>query len=276
VILIVGSNGNLSSALQQMYQDTEIRIIGSEIAQRWTDEDSLNKVENDLEDLKIFPDLIINAAGEINPKARPSKLLAVNYFLPRNLQDYSQRKGIKLVTFGSILENLEDVANSNPYLTSKRKYFDYFEKEISHNTNSLHLQIHTWYGLKMPSNSMFLGQMYQALKDKKVFHMSDGTQLREYHNVFDDLKAVQQLLKQETDGVVQINHGEVFSLREIAKSIFDSFNSTNLLCIGTVSAPEHEVFVKHFQPNALLESIQFRPTIEGLITDFKRLLGDQL
>ncbi len=259
-----------------MYQDTEIRIIGSEIAQRWTDEDSLNKVENDLEYLKIFPDLIINAAGEINPKARPSKLLAVNYFLPRNLQDYSQRKGIKLVTFGSILENLEDVANSNPYLTSKRKYFDYFEKEISHNTNSLHLQIHTWYGLKMPSNSMFLGQMYQALKDKKVFHMSDGNQLREYHNVFDDLKAVQHLLKQETDGVVQINHGEVFSLREIAKSIFDSFNSTNLLCIGTVSAPEHEVFVKHFQPNALLESIQFRPTIEGLITDFKRLLRDQL
>ncbi len=258
-----------------MYLDTEIRIIGSEIAQRWTNEDSLHKVENDLEHLRIFPDLIINAAGEINPKERPSKLLAVNYFLPRNLQDYSQKKGIKLVTFGSILENLEDVANSNPYLMSKRKYFDYFTKEIGFNTNSLHLQIHTWYGVTKPNSDMFLGQIYEALKEKRVFNMSDGNQLREYHNVFDDLNALQHLLNQNAHGVIQINHGEVLSLKEIAKSIFDSFNSTDLLRIGTLKAPKHEIFAKQFQPSEFLESIMFRPTTEGIVEDFKRLLRDQ-
>lgn len=275
MIVIVGRSGNLSLALQQIYQDADVRVIGSEIAQGWTGEDSQRRIKNDLEDLRIFPNLIINASGEINPRAKFPELLAVNYHLPKNLQDYSQKHGIKLVTFGSIMENLKDITDSNLYLMSKRKYFDYFKKELTLDTNSLHLQIHTWYGLRKPSSSMFLGQMYQALKDKKVFNMSDGTQLREYHNVFDDLKAVQHLLNQNFSGVVQINHGEVLSLKEIAKSIFDSLNSINLLRIGTLSAPEHEVFAKHFQPTELLESIKFRPTTEGLIADFKRLLRDQ-
>ena len=121
---------------------------------------------------------------------------------------------------------------------------------------------------------MFLGQMLDAIVKKEPFNMSNGTQLREYHNIYDDLNAVKYLLSQNSAGVIQVNHGEVLSLKEIATSIFDSFNALHLLNIGSLNASEHEIMTKKFEPNKLLGTVKFRDSKQGIITDFNRLMEE--
>lgn len=273
--MLVGRRGNLSLALQRAFQAEEIRIIGSEIANRWTIDGGEEQIKIDLEGLEINPRLIINTAGLLNPNTSFSSLLGVNFQLPKNLELYSRAQGIKLVTFGSVMENLEDLSKSNPYLLSKRQYFEFFAKEVLPNTSSLHLQIHTWYGGVSLHPHMFLGQMFSALEKQVAFEMSNGIQLREYHNIYDDIAAAQYLLNQDAKGVIQINHGESLPLREIAISVFDAFNSRDLLKIGSLKSPDFEIIEKRFEPPKRLETITFRETCPGIINDFQRLLEEQ-
>lgn len=274
VIVLVGRKGNLSRALQREFYAEEIRIFGSDVANSWAIDGGDEQIEIDLESLEINPRLIINTAGLLNPNSNLSRLLDVNFQLPKNLEFYSRKRGIKLVTFGSIMENLDDLSKSNPYLLSKRQYFEFFKKEVLPNTTSLHLQIHTWYGGVSPHPHMFLGQMFSALKKRAVFEMSDGIQLREYHNIFDDIAATQYLLNQDAKGIIQINHGQSLPLREIAISVFDAFNSRDFLKIGSLKSPDFEIIEKRFETPKLLEEITFRETCPGIIDDFRRLLGE--
>lgn len=275
MIILIGRKGNLSLALQHEFHAEEIRIVGSDIANRWTSNDGQAQIKIDLEDAGINPRLIINTAGQLNPNTNLSRLLAVNFQLPKNLQLYARTRGIKLVTFGSVMENLDNLSKSNPYLLSKRKYFEFYTEEVLPNTSSLHLQVHTWYGGVAPHPHMFLGQMFSALANKVEFEMSNGIQLREYHNIYDDIAATRYLLKHDAKGIVQINHGESLPLREIAISIFDAFNSRELLKIGALKSSEFEIIEKKFEPSKWVEPITFRETRSGIIADFQRLLEEQ-
>jgi nucleoside-diphosphate-sugar epimerase len=273
VILLVGKKGNLSLALQQMYKNADIRIVGSDIASRWAIEGGDKEIEGDLKKLGIFPEVILNAAGEINSNTGFINLCNVNFYLPKNLETFSQNFGATLVTFGTIMENLIELSSSNPYLLSKRRYFEYITEQLDYNTNSLHLQIHTWYGVANPHKNMFLSQMIQALKNKEIFHMSNGNQLREYHHIQDDMVALQTLLNLKTRGVIQMNHGETVSLKDLATTVFDYFDSAELLKIGSINTPKHEITTKNFERNTLFDSFQFRVTKQGVTSDFERILG---
>jgi dTDP-4-dehydrorhamnose reductase len=275
VILLVGKKGNLSLALQRMYRNVDIRIVGSEIAHRWAVKNGDKYIAGDLKRLGINPEVVFNAAGEIDSNSSFENLCNVNFHLPRNLETFSQNLGIKLVTFGTIMENLTELSNSNPYLLSKRRYFEYVTEQLEYNSNSMHLQIHTWYGVANPHKKMFLSQMLQALKERKTFHMSRGNQLREYHDIQDDMVAIQLLLDLKTRGIVQLNHGETLSLKDLATTIFDYFNAQELLKIGSIDTPKHEITTKNFERNILFDSIQFRATKQGVINDFAKLLGEQ-
>jgi hypothetical protein len=262
-------------ALQHAFPNEEIQIIGSDIANKWTHDGGEKLIEEDMENLGLNPHVIINTAGQLDPNKHISSLLGVNFYLPKNLELYSRKHGIKLVTFGTVMENLEDLSKSNPYLLSKRRYFEFLTNEALPNSNSLHLQIHTWYGGASLHSHMFLGQMFSALENKKRFQMSSGIQLREYHSIYDDISAAQYLLSQDANGVIQINHGEILSLKEIAISIFDSFNASDLLEIGSLKAPEYEIIERKFERLILLESVNFRATRPGIINDFQRLLEER-
>jgi hypothetical protein len=270
--MLVGRRGNLSLALQREFKEEEIRVIGSDIANSWTSEDGLRQIKADLEELDFQPSLIINAAELVNPNADLSRLMDVNFTLPMNLELYSRTRGVKLLTFGSIMENIDEITKSNPYLISKRKYFEYLVNEVPSDTSSLHLQIHTWYGGESLHPHMFLGQMFSALKQRKTFEMSNGMQLREYHNIFDDTAAVKYLLLQDARGIIQVSHGESLPLKEIAISVFNAFDSFPLLKIGSLKFPEFEVMEKLFLSFEWPESITFRDTCSGIVKDFQRFL----
>lgn len=271
MILLVGSQGNLSLAVKKLFAQEEIQTVGSETAQFWCDDQGPYLIENFVGSLPTKPEIIINAAGVVNPLADAAKLVAVNYHLPRNLHDYTRKNNIKLVTFGTIMENHFDVSNSNAYMRSKRMYFDYLRRKKSiHET--LHLQIHTWYGGNHFHNHMFLSQMYNAIKEKTRFQMTSGSQFREYHHIHDDLTAVKFLLGQEYNGIFQMNHGGAMSLKELAKSVFEAFDSVELLEINKLESPKNEILTNDFHRNSILESMDFRDTQQGIVDHFKYLL----
>jgi len=272
MIMLVGGAGNLSLALQREFRGHEIRVIGSEIANNWTFEGGDKQIKSDLEELGLKPDLILNAAGLINPTSNFSRLMSVNFHLPKNLYTYATRHGIKLVTFGSVVENLECLSRSNPYLLTKRMYFEYLLSKELLSESSLHIQIHTWYGVASYRSHMFLGQMLSALEKKLEFQMSNGLQLREYHHIDDDLKVFRDLLSKDVSGIFEISHGESISLRDIAIAIFDAFDSRELLKIGALKTSEFEVVEKKFERAEWLHSTNFRKTCPGIIADFTRLM----
>jgi len=270
MILLIGGHGNLSLAAQRYFGGSKIHIVGSEVARLWCKKNAGELISNYFENLTVRPDLIINTSGIVNPQLEFSKLLDANYHLPLNLNLYSQQSGIKLVTFGTIMENNLEISNSNPYLFSKRKYFEYLLNSKL-DRNSLHLQIHTWYGGNRLHNHMFLGQIYNALMRKISFEMSSGAQLREYHHINDDLAALQLLLELNCYGVHQINHGEVISLRELAESIFRSYGLLELLKVNKLKMSQYEILQKNFVRDRLLNSIHFRDTRVGVLAYFKEL-----
>ncbi len=272
MIVIVGSRGNLSLALQSVFESNDLHIVGSEMANNWTKNGGDQKIEIDLNNLGVTPRLIINSAGLIDPNFEPARLNAVNFQLPKNLKLYSQRTGVKIVTFGTVMENFEEFSKSNSYLRSKRNYFEYLSSDNPSKNNSLHLQIHTWYGGESLHAHMFLGQMFSALLKKQEFEMSSGIQLREYHNIFDDVAAVQFLLENDAHGILQINHGEALRLKDIACTVFDAFGANDLLKFGRKESSKFENTQRKFQPTELLRSLYFRKTCPGIIEDFQKLL----
>ncbi len=264
MIVIIGRRGNLSLAAQSFFREKEIHIVGSEVASEWCSKNGVQAIKNYFDNLEVKPELIINTAGIVNPQVEFSKLLDVNYYLPRNLNLYSQRSGIKLVTFGTIMENNVEISNNNPYLRSKRKYFEHL-LNLGIDMNSLHLQVHTWYGGENFHNHMFLSQIYIALMRKKQFNMSSGAQFREYHHIIDDLAALQLLLEQNCHGVRQINHGEAISLRDLAESIFGAYGLLELLKVDKLKLPDHEILQKKYVRDRALDSIYFRDTRVGVL-----------
>jgi nucleoside-diphosphate-sugar epimerase len=276
VILLIGRHGNLSLAAQNYFRESKIHIVDSEVATAWYAKKGLESIGNYFDNFKVRPELIVNTSGIVNPQAELSKLLDVNYYLPRNLNIFSQRSGIKLVTFGTIMENNLEISNSNAYLYSKRRYFEYLLNQQV-DDNSLHLQVHTWYGGDHFHDHMFLSQIYNALKRKISFGMSGGTQFREYHHINDDLAALKFLLDQKCTGVHQINHGEAISLRDLAEFIFGAYGLLELLKVNKLKIPAHEVLQKKYLRNKALDSIHFRDTRVGVLeyfTEFQKESND--
>jgi dTDP-4-dehydrorhamnose reductase len=271
VILVVGSQGNLSLATRNLFVQEEIHIVGSEIAKNWCDAQGPNQIDDYVESLQTRPKLIINAAGIVNPLADVSKLVEVNYYLPRNLHIYCKNNNIKLVTFGTIMETNLNLSNSNAYMRSKRMFFDYLRMSNGID-QTLHLQIHTWYGGHRFHDHMFLSQMFKAIKAKTRFQMSSGLQFREYHHISDDLIALKFLLEQEHAGIFQMNHGEAMSLKDLAKSVFEAFDSLGLLEMNKLESPKNEFLTNDFHRNSILDSVYFRDTQRGIVDHFRKLL----
>ena len=88
--------------------------------------------------------------------------------------------------------------------------------------------------------------------------------MREYHHVFDDASCVLQKLNSETRGVNAISHGDKYTLREIAYTIFRHFNCESQLKLNQINSPAFEIR----EDNSLkldITDAKFRPTMKGII-----------
>lgn len=275
MILIFGRHGNLSRAIQNYFSTESTHIVGSDLSSKWANSTSNDDIEYYLDSLEKDPSLVLYASGVIDPNAPLKELLDVNFHLPRKLEGISLERNFKLVTFGTIMEKFDSIASSNPYIFSKRQYFDYLLQSSHLKTNSLHLQIHTWYGGESLKPFMFLGQMFSAIQRREIFRMSSGNQLREYHHIHDDLNALKSLLNVNAKGVHEISHGETITLKGLAEYVFSNFELSDLLQIGTLPNPEQEIFQIEYTPSGLLRTENFRKTLPGVVEYFKLLMGPQ-
>jgi nucleoside-diphosphate-sugar epimerase len=272
MILLLGGSGVLGTAFQEKLNSHEIALVSRENVMKWMRKDGPIHIEAFIEGLSIKPSLIVNAAGITDPLALESELLAVNYQLPLNLIGAGKRYGARIVTFGSIMEEIPNSSKSNKYLESKQLFRRFLTSGDATASNFLHLQIHTWYGGIKFGEHMFLGQLLRSIKETSPFEMSEGRQLREYHHIHDDMKAVIELISQNSLGIHQINHGEPHSLKVIAEHLLGAFSLKQLLRLGTLPTPIDDNFSFHFTRPENLQHIQFRPTLSGLLEDFQERL----
>ena len=272
MILLLGGTGVLGRALQDKFNSHKITLVSRENVMKWMGKGGSSHIEAFTGSLQIKPSHIVNAAGITNPLALESELMAANYQLPSNLISAGKFNEAKIVTFGSIMEEIPHSSSSNRYLKSKQLFRHFLDSDDAAGSNFLHLQIHTWYGGIRLAEHMFLGQLLKAIRETRLFEMSQGSQLREYHHILDDMKAVAELMSLNSSGIHQINHGEPYSLKAIAEHTLEAFGMQHLLSLGALPTPPEDNFNLRFSRPENLQHIQFRPTLPGLLRDFQERL----
>ena len=260
--LIVGANGNFSLQLQEILRTDNPIVLDRNLYSDWENYNSklMSKVAsiNEEFDLKY----LINTVGIISKNYSADFIKYWNYLFPKHLYQICQELNLTLVTLGSIHETIEEMCTDNPYLESKKELEQFLVKNSF--VNSVHFQIHTWYGGRNLQPEMFLGQIINSLKNKTIFNMSDGKQVREYHHVFDDATCMLKNLKNAVGGVHAISHGERLSLKEIACGIFQHFDCKDLLDLNKIAPPRFEVRDES-DLELKISQCEFRPTMKGLI-----------
>ena len=274
MILLIGKHGMLSRAIQDQLQDENLIIVDSDLARKWSKQNSTFEILEFMKSLQNLPKLIINSAGQTNPNSHPDLLLGANFYLPKNLFQFAETVGIKLITFGTIFESIEELGTSNEYLKSKYKFYEYIQDKANIQSQMLHIQAHTWYGGHSLHDHMFLGQAFNAIRRGITFEMTSGKQLREFHHIEDDMNAFELLLNQNISGIFQLNHGFPVTLQTLAEGLFDHFGLSEKLKLGYLPTPNVENSKITFEASRLLSDVRFRDAIPGVSSYFRLLLNE--
>jgi hypothetical protein len=91
MILLVGSKGVLSKALQEKFSGYSMQIVGSDEASKWANPEGIKVMEDYFNRLNIQPKLIFNAAGILDPQVNDYILQSANFYLPKNLLTFCQK-----------------------------------------------------------------------------------------------------------------------------------------------------------------------------------------
>lgn len=268
-VFILGENGNLAKAMNDVYQNIE--LIPRHKYLDWIDNPEnfriLFKAWNNPNDVIN----IVNCAGIIDPHQNQLEIDRINYSLPLFLSEQSQLLDFRLTTFGTIMENFESYCQSNPYLMSKHRFFQAFSGNQDWVKKNVHIQLHTHYGGRKIQPKMFLGQIFDSIKNQRGFEMSQGNQLREYHHLEDDVRVIYGMMEREYSGVKSISHGEPIKLMELAYEIFTYFNAEHLLHIAKLPSVESDNSSVIFHREEHVLGYQFRPTLPNVFDWFENL-----
>jgi hypothetical protein len=262
--LILGEYGNLAQAVARYYPEA-VPISRGEFID-WSR--NPNKLAQFFTHLDTSPTdfIIFNCAGITDSETSLDEITFVNSTLPSFLAKESLELNFKLVTFGTVMEQLPKYSQGNRYLNSKLKYFESYVENNDWQSQNIHIQMHTLYGGSHVKPKMFLGQIFNSLKFNLPFKMSGGDQIREYHHVDDIALAIGCLIDRKAVGTLHISNGNPIKLVDLADAIFSYFNSTDLLQISAQSADVNDnrslIFKKHYE----LKDIEFRAPIEGVIS----------
>lgn len=266
MIYILGGRGRLGQALAELYEPGQSVCLDRAVYDAWSQPDAAGAVRSYFSRCTPVPSIIYVCSGLLDPKIPDDELLAVNYQLPRNVIEGVQGLGIKVVTFGTAMEH---GLATNRYVQSKVKLSEFVEQSVAQGALATHVRIHTQYGEGEPSSFMFLGQILTALRTDTPFAMTLGRQLREYHHVADDARAIQLLVQEATVGPVDLSHGEPVTLRSLAEAIFESLGKSHLLQVGKLPEPVQENFDTVFVVPATLQTLSFRDTHPAVVDYMK-------
>ncbi len=264
---LVGARGRLGQAIAHEYADNEIVSLDRSIYKSWSQPCVADQVSRYFDKCSNEGATVFVASGLLDPKLSQEDLLRVNYHLPKNLIDGGAKLGIKIITFGTVMEGLSQ--SKNPYIQTKTALGEYISTAAATGSPVIHLQIHTLYGVGQPSPFMFLGQMLAAIRDNVQFKMTSGRQLREYHHLVDEAKAIRKIAGSTLFGVVNVSHGKPLSLKMIAHGVFQALGRDDLLRVGALPEPLEENYEKILSPTEMLQQVAFRDSLPAIVQYMK-------
>lgn len=260
---LVGGRGRLGQAIAQEYADSGIVSLERSVYEDWSQPDASDKVSRYFDNRSNEGATVFVASGLLDPRLSHEDLLKINYHLPKNLIDGATKLGIKVITFGTVMERL--LQSKNPYVQTKTALGEYVRAVASASSPAVHLQIHTLYGVGQPSPFMFLGQMLTSIRNSAPFKMTSGRQLREYHHLADEAKAIREIAKSASPGVVDVSHGKPLRLRTIAESVFHALGKDGLLHVGALPEPPEENYEQVLSPTEILRRVEFRDSLPAIV-----------
>jgi nucleoside-diphosphate-sugar epimerase len=262
MIFILGSRGRLGAALARACADQAPICLGREVYEGWSARDAAADVAAYFAPWAGSGATVYVAAGLLDPRLDPQQLDAVNLDLPRNVIDGAIEQGLRVVTFGTVMERL--LTQQNPYVHSKAALGAHVAALAAAGANVAHIQVHTLFGGGAPSSFMFLGLMAHALQTQTPLRMTQGRQLREYHHVDDEAQAVRAFDKAGRRGVFDLSSGAAISLRVLAETTFNAFGASELLQIGAIPEPLDENYSTVFARDPLLAPDAFRAPLAAI------------
>lgn len=263
MIFLVGGSGRLGMAIARQHGDAQVTVLPRAIYAHWGDADAQREIAAYFAPLAHTGAVIYVTAGLLDPRLPPEEHARINLRLPMQIVMAAAPLGIKVRTFGTVMETL--VMNQNAYVRSKAELGREMARAASTGLPVAHVRIHTLYGGGAPASFMFLGQLASALRERQPFLMTQGRQLREYHHVDDDAAALVVLEKAGLHGIVDLSHGEPISLRGLAEGVFTAFGEGALLKIGALPEPADDNFAVVLARPASLLTAGFRDAIGGVV-----------
>lgn len=259
---ILGSRGRLGAALARAGVDAPLTCLGRDVYEGWAAPGAAAAVSAYFAPWAGSGATVFVAAGLLDPRIDPQQLDAVNLDLPRNVIEGATAHGLRVVTFGTVMERL--LAQQNPYVRSKSALGAHVAARAATGADVAHIQIHTLYGGGAPSPFMFLGLIAHALRTGTPLHMTQGRQLREYHHVDDEARAILALDRVGKRGVFDLSCGTAISLRDLAETSFAAFGASGLLHPGAIPEPREENYNTIFERDPLLPADAFRAPLAAI------------
>ncbi|WP_313706110.1 NAD(P)-dependent oxidoreductase [Massilia sp.] len=260
---LIGGRGRLGQAIARQYAADDIVSLEREVYQHWAGPGAQADVAAYFAPWAGTGATIFVTSGLLDPKLPAGALWQVNVELPRNIIEGAAALGLRVITFGTVMEAL--LAARNPYVNSKAALGEFAAARAAEGAPVTHVRVHTLYGGGLPSRFMFLGQILDALDNGAPFRMTQGKQLREYHHVDDDACAIRMLAETGVNGVLDLSHGAPLSLRELAGAVFETFGAAGQLQVGTLPEPGEENYNTVFARHPMLERASFRDTLPALV-----------
>jgi nucleoside-diphosphate-sugar epimerase len=261
---IIGARGRLGQALCAALSSQQVLVPARQVYEHWWRADGVAAAAGYLSLLPAGA-IVYVAAGMIDPAQPAEAHQRVNVLLPAHVIEAASSLGLRVVTFGSVMETIADTGTANSYIASKARLGALVAQRAAAGANVLHVRIHTLYGGGAPDPFMFLGQMLAALVARRPFRMSPGGQLREYHHVDDDALAILVLAHAELTGTLALSHAHPLSLKALATRVFEAFGCSDLLEVGALPAPPADNFGTAFERPATLCAVEFREALGGVV-----------
>ncbi|WP_051481144.1 NAD-dependent epimerase/dehydratase family protein [Paraburkholderia nodosa] len=271
-IYLIGARGRLGQAIAREYADADVVILDRSLYEAWSRDGAEREITRYFE-RQAGESLIFVTSGLLDPRLPAESLQGVNFHLPKNLIAAVSPLGMRVVTFGTVMEAFPGAQNA--YVESKRRLNEYVNTSVRAGGTALHLQIHTLYGLGAPTPFMFLGQILDAIRRSAPFPMTSGRQLREYHHLEDEARAIRWLAESTASGTIALSHGSALTLRDIAVSVFEGLGKSELLKVGAIADPVEENFERIFEPVLLPAAIKFRESLPAIVEYMKSCLSEK-
>lgn len=267
MIFLVGGSGRLGQAIARRHAGAPVTLLPRAVYAQWGEPGAQTEIARYFAPWAGTDAVIYVTSGLLDPRLAPHEHARVNVALPLHIVEGAAPLGIRVRTFGTVMETL--VASQNPYVSSKAELGRRMADAAASGLPVAHLRIHTLYGGGEPAGFMFLGQVAAALRARAPFRMTLGRQLREYHHVDDDAAALARLEAAGLSGVVDLSHGAPLSLRELADYVFGQFGARELLALGALPEPADDNFGAVLVRPAALLDIPFRDARAGVVDYLK-------